>query len=59
MSLDDTSSLSEADSLYHDIGPMTPPLSPKHIQVVQADVYMPLPHVQSQPQQGTQCVKTK
>ena len=56
---------SDADLLYQDTGPMTPPLSPKYVQVIQAELHMPLPHVQSQPQQvhtletSTQCVKTE
>ena len=61
MSFDDTSSLSDTDSDYQEFGPVSPPGSPKHIQVIQAEIHMPPPSVQQIPPHAmdTQCVKTK
>lgn len=60
MSLDDTSSLSDTDSVYQDLGPMSPPLSPKHVQVTQVDVHMLPSHVHSQsPHVHTQDMSTQ
>lgn len=65
MSLDDTSSLSDTDSVYQDLGPMSPPLSPRHVQVTQVDVHMlpspvhsQFPHVHTQ-DMSTQYTRTK
>ena len=65
MSFEDTSSLSDTDSVYQDLGLMSPPLSPKHVKITEVDVHMPPSHVQLQSQRahtqdmGTQYIGTK
>ena len=65
MSFEDMSSLSDTDSVYQDLGLMSPPLSPKHVKITEVDVHMPPSHVQLQSQRahtqdmGTQYIGTK